>query len=443
MNKLFYGLMAAVATTVVAFLIDPILGFGTGFAMAIGSPTLISGVRDRANLATNREDIDFEQGISLLDPNENPATAIVMQLNRGTTANIQKSWFEDELVPEVDTVATTATTGATEVVVDNPKRFAAGDLVRHDLTNEIMLVVSISSSTLTVDRDYGYISGGATGYPDTVASTLTEDDYLSIVGNALEAGHPLPSIRSTKEVEYKNWCQDQRTPIGLTEVLKASKTVEGEDDWAYQLRKAGIMHQRKLEWQTIWGKPTAGDKGVYNATTGNTAPGTSGGINYYIEQYAPSDNKLDETEITLDEFLDWLEYVFAYGSASKFMFCAPRFRTAIERWGILKLNTTVRDTVLGMNVVRWQSSHGELNLVTHKMLKRNQSTDYFYNFIIDMPELKYYSFSNIGSTRVRELDPYKATGETIMKAEYQTISTMKFGQAAKHARLRFKTFATS
>ena len=56
-----------------------------------------------------------------------------------------------------------------------------------------------------------------------------------------------------------------------------------------------------------------------------------------------------------------------------------------------------------------------------------------------MEEVKWIQYSNIGSTRLRTLEPYKATGATLMEEEYQSITCIKFGMAAKHARLRFKT----
>jgi hypothetical protein len=406
-------------------------------SVTIAVATMVSGMRARASLSTNREDTDFETGIALLDPNENPFTLMTMQMGKDTSATIDTHWFEDELVPEFDTVNYGAgyDASSTDIIVDNGDRWAVGDLGRHDLNNEVFLVTAISSNTLTVDRDYGQAEGWT-----AQAGAIADGDYLTILTNAFEQGHPLPAMRSTLEVEYKNYCQDVRTPLGISEVAEAAAH-RGEQDWPFQRRKAGITHQRKLEYMNIWGMPYVGDRAYYVSGTGNTAPSAAGGINYFINRYTGADRKKDEDDLTQDEFQDWLEYLFEYGSETRFGFCAARLRTAFDRWGISKLNTFSTDTVMGMAVAKWLSSHGTVVLKTHKMLKRRQSTDYFYSFFLDFDEFTWVTYANIGSTRLRVLKPYEATGETGKKEEYQTIGCVRYGMAEKHGRLRFKTIS--
>ena len=400
-------------------------------------PTMVAGVRARADLSTNREDSEFERGIAVLDPNENPFTLATQDMQKAGSATIDYNWLEDELVPETDTINYGAgyDAASTALIVDNGTRFALADLVMHNASREVMLITAISTNTLTVIRDYGSAEGW-TEYDGAPA----DGEYLTVIGNALEQGHPIPTIRSTKEVQLTNYCQDQRTPIGISEVAAAS-AMRGEQDWPLQRRKAGISHQRKLEYQNFWGRPYVGDKGLYldADSPSNAAPTMGGGINHFIAENAPAAQKLDETELTSDEFQDSMEQVFEYGSGLKFCYCPPKLRTALDKWGITKLNTFVRDTVYGMAVGRWLSSHGEVVFITHKMLKNPESTDWLYSFALDMEEVKWIQFSNIGSTRLRMLEPYKATGETVMKEEYQSITCIKFGMAAKHFRWRFKT----
>ncbi len=426
------------AVSVYALIQAPELGVMLGFAW--GSPTVSTGPRDRTTsyITSDREDTDFETGIALLDPNENPATSVVMDTSKGTVETIDFHWFEDELVPEIDTTNdATVVTATTDIVVDNISRFAVGDIVRVELTGETMLVWGVAvttAATIDVTRDYGQSSEGWTSLADSIADGST----LRIIGNAFEQGHPLPTIRSTVEVVYTNYCQDFRTPFGISEV-SAAAAHRGEQDWPYQRMKAGITHSRKLELSFWWGKPYAGDKGYYSASALNKNPGVMGGVDHYIREFSPSDQKKDEDEITSEEFQDFMEWVFQYGSSSKVCYCAPRLRTALDRWGISKLNTFTKDTMYGMDVGTWLSSHGTVIFVTHKMFTKPAATDYYYAFFLDLPEIKYNSYSHIGSTRLRRLKPYEATGETGKKEEYQSIAGIKFGLAPKHARLRFKT----
>ena len=428
-----YRLLAvgyAVAT--VYFLIH---GDAMGVVMAVGSPAVVTGTRARASLSTNREDSEFETGIALLDPNENPATLAVMEMGKDSSGTIDFNYFEDELVPEVNTINYGAgyDASSTAIDVDNGEYFAVGDLAMHNTSREVMLVTAVTDDILTVVRDYGAAEGW-TEYDGAPA----DGEYLTVIGNAFEQGHPLPVIRSTTEVQYTNYAQDQRTPFGISEVSAASAH-RGEQDEAFQRRKAGISHSRKLEYQNFWGRPYVGDKGLFVAATGNTLPTTGGGWNHYISEYAPTAQKLDETEITSDEFQNFMESVFEYGSGMKFCYCPPKLRTGLDKWGISKLNTFVPDTMFGMAVNKWISSHGTVVFITHKMLKNPQSGDWLYSFFIDMEKVKWITFSNIGSTRLRRLEPYKATGATVKQEEYQTIGCTKVGLPPTHARLRFKT----
>lgn len=390
--------------------------------------------RARDSFSTNQEKLDFAEGIALLDPNENPFTLMTMKFGRGTAGSIEHKWLYDELVPETDTVDTTSTcvTAGTTLRVDNVDRFMVGDIVMRNATRETFLVTARAQGDgngLTIVRDYGSTSGAYTA----LAGSFEDEDVITIIGNAFEEGHDFPDVRSTTLTELVNYCQDQRTPFSLTEVAAAASTY-GENDWTWQEKKAAITHQRKLEYQNIWGHPMPGDKGVYDGSS-NTNPAAGGGLWHFLTggtgfSGTGSDRLVSQAELTQSEFLSFLEAVFEYGSAQKVMFCAPLFRTAMDTWGISKLNTFSEKTVYGMNVATWVSAHGTIVFVTHKMLK--DDTEGNVAFIVDMNDLRWITYSNIGSTRRRELKPYEADGSTVKKAEYQTISCLEVKTPKKH-----------
>jgi hypothetical protein len=425
---------------------------GLAFA-TFGAPTVISGVRSRDSFTQMEahdasggpqiglEDTDYETGIALLLPQEDPMTVISMRMGKKTTGSIDYHWWADELMPETDTInyGTAYNQASTPLTVANGERFAVGDLVMVNVTREVMLVTAVAGDILTVTRDYGQSTEAFTAAASGVYPA--NGGYLTIIGNALEAGFPLPAIRTTTEQEFHNYCQDMRTPFGVTEIAEAARLRSGESDMTFQERKKGIEHSRKIELVNLWGKPAQGDKGVYASGTGNTAPSMAGGINYYINAFGAANQKIDETEITFDEFITNLEYVFEYGGDTKVCFCPPRFRTALDQWGLSKLNTFSTDTLFGINVDNWKSAHGNILFVTHKMLKNPETTDYLYMFFLEPSELQWVTYANIGNTRLRSLDPYAATGATLLEKEYETIFCLKFGAIPKHSRWRFKTIA--
>ena len=406
-----------------------------------GTPVMIDGYKARTNLYTNREDTDFDTGIALLDPNVNPMTLITMDLSKGSVDTVEHRWWEDELVPETlqNNAGTETAIDATAILLsydtttsgDHEDRCKQGDLIMHNQTREVMLVHTVVTAThiIGVVRNYG---GGA------LAAAIGVDDYMTVIGNAFEQGHALPDMRSTQEITYVNYCQDMRTPFGITEIAEETK-MRGEAEWPYQRKKNGIQHSRKLEYMNWWGRPLEGGKAKFSSWSASATPTAAGGINHFIVTNSPAAQKEDQDEITSDEFQDFMEYVFQYGSGTKVCYCPPRLRTALDKWGISKLNTFTRDTMYGMAVAKWLSSHGEVIFITHKMLNEPESGEYFYNFFLDMEELQWRTFGSNGATRLRVTDPYAASGATLKAEEYQTVGSMKVGLAPTHSRLRFKT----
>ena len=392
--------------------------------------------RAQANFSTNREKLDFAEGIALLEPNENPVTLMTMKFGRKTSGNIKHSWLFDELVAETDTADTTSAsvTAATYVQVNNIDRWAIGDIGFVEKSHETFLVTAVSTGNdqLTIIRDYGATSGAYTA----LAQSFADNNVIKIIGNAFEQGHQLPTQKSTQEVQLDNWCQDQRTSFGVSEVAAAA-AVRGEADWPFQMRKAAKTHNRKREWQNVFGHPMPGDRGLSSSGTGNDDPATGGGILHYLTggtgfTGTGTDRLLSNAELTKAEFLTWIQHCFRYGSANRVLFCAPLFRTAFDSWGLADLRTVSEKTVFGLKVITWVSSHGTITIVTHKMLEDQGGSDGAYAFMLDMDDLKWVTYSTIGATQLRMLDPYKSDGKTIRQAEFQTISCLEMRVTKKH-----------
>ena len=400
-------------------------------------PTVATGNRAQDSWATDREDLDFADRIALLNPNENPLTLIAMRMGKGTSGNIKHQWVDDETQPVHAQLEGTALTAAVtfDVTSGEGARFAVGDIVRTiNAANEIMLITAVSTDELAVDRDYG--QGGSPGYTARAAD-IADNTYIEIIGNAFEQGHPLPVVKNTQEVIRFNFCQDMRTPAGITEVAAAAR-VHGEQDWPYQLRKKGIEHMNYWERTNMWGVAEDGDQGAFDGTN-NVAPQAAGGLYFYINEYASASRQIVQADITQQEFLDFLEVGFEFGSRQKVLFAPALLRSAIDFWGIAKLNTTPDTKAFGIDVSKWISSHGMVTIVTHKLLKDPLGSSGVWAFLIDVEELKWITYSNIGATKLRMVDPYGSDGSTLKQAEYQTLGCLEFRQPEKHAMLERMT----
>lgn len=388
------------------------------------------GTKAQTNLSTNREKLDMAEQIALLEPDAAKFTTLTMRTNKGTTQATTHRWLDDELQPDEVQIndATTGSAGSVTITVDDGNAFAAGDLVLVNASKEVMLVTAISTNDLTVTRDYG--QGGTPGYTARADST-SDNAWLTIIGNAFEQGHPLPSIKNFQEVERTNIVQDLRTPFGVTEIVAATAQY-GENDWPYQMRKKGIEHLRNLERQNVQGVAVTSDLSLY-ATT-NTAPGAAAGIDFYIREYGDSARQISQTEITQTEFLDAIEAMFAFGGQNKLLLASPTLRTAFDFWGISKLNTFVAGTVFGMKINRWESSWGTIAIVTEEIL-RDPGSDGETSYFVDLDNVKFVTLQGIGGTRLRMLRPYEADGSTIKQAEWNTIGCLEVRSASTHGYL--------
>lgn len=391
----------------------------------------IKGVKGRTDYSTNREMLDFAEDIALLDPNENPFTLMTMKFKTKTSGNIKHSWLNKELIPETDTVDTTSIAASTAGITftpDNVDRWAVGDIWMRETSKEQVLVESVNAN-LVVERDYGKTSGAYTA----LADSILDEDVFVFLGNAFEDGAPLPTLRSTKEVQLDNYCQLQRTPWGLGE-LAAASAVRGEDDWTLEARVSAITHMRKIERQNVFGRPAAGDLSIL--ATANTDPSASGGLWHFLTggtgfAGTGSDRLVSNADITQTEFLEYLEALFQYGSGRRVCFCGPILRTALDYWGISKLNTFSETTKYGMKIATWLSSHGDIAFITHKMLGDQGGDDGAYAFFVDMDDVSWVIFNGYATHR-RDLKPYESDGTMVKQAEWMTCSCLEVREPKKH-----------
>ena len=389
------------------------------------------GVRAQADLSTNREKLSFAADIALLDAESSPFTTILNKFPRKTAGSRTHRFLDDVVFPETDQIDGEQTAADTTILVDNGGRFAKCDLVRVNSSGEVMLVLSVSVNTLTVDRDYGE-QDTTPGYTAR-ADTLPDNGYLTIIGNTFEQGHTIAPIKNTVEVERYQHLQQQRTSFGISETVAASE-LYGEQEWPYEMRKKRTEHHRKLEYQHIWGLPVQGDKGLYDGTN-NTNPNAAFGVDFFIGEYASADKKTTQADITQSEFLDHLESTFEH--SHKLVCLCPRLLgTALDFWGISKLNTFVGGEKFGMKIRHWDSNDGEVIFVTERLVKDPAGTDGVSALFLNMGSVALTYYSNIGATKMREPIRYvNSDGATLMKAEWDTISGIEMRKPDEHSRI--------
>lgn len=400
--------------------------------------TIVSGVRARAAVSTNREATFYAEGIALMERWRNPLTLLAMRLATFSSTTIDVNHFEDELNPYLDTIDGAHTAADTTFAVDNIALWNPGDLWRsRDGGGEQVLVLAKDASLVEVER--------AVGLGSAAAALIDGDEWMN-VSNAFEQGHPLPNIVSTTDVMKTNWCQEIRTPFGISEKAKETR-YRGTQEKGYQEGKKATEHMEKIEKAIWYGRGEVGTKDLFDS--GEAKPNLDGpkmnGVNTILEDKNDPDLLEDQTDLTLFELMDHYEKVFNKGgkqsSKEKIHFVPGVFRTFLDNVGISKMQTFAGQTLMGIPVARWVSSHGTIFFATHDLFDRGATTQWYDTFVLDPKWINYVTFGANGNTRKRFLDPYGATGATVEQGEYMTTACIMLKHALTHSRLRVKTFS--
>jgi hypothetical protein len=405
------------------------------------SLTLVSGVKARTSLVSGRENLDYRDRIFLLAPFKNPATIIARSLAHYQSSTVEHHWLNKKTVPYEYTInGAQADTATTQFTLDSTTGIVPGDLLRNqtDSSHEVYLVHTIDSTTkLTVIRNYGQGEGWTTRL-----QAITDNAVLWKIGNAYEQGYTFPTVVSTKEDDLKNYCQMFRKGFGMTwEVIDSA--LRGEAEWPLEQRAKILEHLTDLDMAWFFGLPYVGDKGLWSGTHGSgDLPATMGGIDHFLIENANTDLLIDQDDLTMFEFMDALEALFQYGSREKLFYCPPAMRTGLEKWGIVKMQTFARDTVMGVPVNTWDSANGIIHFVTHDLLKAPSTSVYAYNFIVDPEQVDVVTFGRTGFCSLGEKLGYKElSGATMEKQEVMTCMGARYGQLDTMGRLRFKTIS--
>lgn len=342
------------------------------------------GTRGTASLIARK--YDMADVISLLDVNRYPLLAILTNagkdpvtkkgkaLKKKETTDPNFSWYEDTFGPRNLTASGTVDPdgGALTLVTPGGTDCQVGDIVLVALQKWVFEVVALVSATeVTVGAEIG----GATG---SAASAVGD---VWIIGNANEEGRGLRTIKGTTPTGRDGYCQIFRTPFGVTETAKNTKTLIKENDFDYQRRKKGIEHMVDIERAFMFGKFSA-DTG-----TGTTHPvRLTEGILNVISSYATASV---DTEA---EFETWLESAFAYGNVEKYLFASAAVISMINGWAKAKLQVLAKDKTYGLTILRYVSPHGTVNIIKHPLLTGTIYGD--YAVMVDMEVLTYRYLTN-------------------------------------------------
>lgn len=374
----------------------------------------IGGNRNTLNVNQTLRKPDIADAILLLQPDASPLTVISKRLNKKPTHNPLFQWAEDDLDPRFSACPAGATNVATAITVTAGQGafFQQYDLVKVTATAEVMRVVSVATDTLTVVRGVG--QGG-------VGTTIGAAAELLLLGSAMPEGALSKPARSNNATMALNYTQIFRKPVESTETWIHSDQFTTQNDWDYQLAKEGIEHLKDIEENFIQGRA------MEDVSANPPTRMTGGAISFITTNVTAAGGVFPESA-----FFSALRPMFRYGSQTKTMFAAGLVVDVLNTYARSKVQipTPSQDTY-GLQVVKYQSPHGTINLVRHWLLEGAVYGG--YALVLDMSNVQYRFLANENGSRdthVRE--NIQAPDADTQKNEYLTECGLQFGLQATH-----------
>lgn len=271
-------------------------------------------------------------------------------------------------------------------------------------------VHAVTAVTLPNTITVGAELGGATG---NLFSTTTS---VTIIGNANEEGAGLRAIKSTTITQPYNYTQIFRTPIGITETARNTKSWTKENDFDYQAKKKAIEHMIDIERAFLFGKR-------FIDTSGTHPKRYTGGIIPAITSFKTANV---DTEA---EFEAWLgDQAFKHGQLEKYFFCSGAVVSMINSWAKKKVEIAQSEKTYGIRILNYESPHGLVHIIKHELLTGTKFGN--YGIMLDMECLFYRYLSNRDTKLLtNRQDP----GEDSRVDEYLTECGLHFEQEKRHA----------
>jgi hypothetical protein len=350
--------------------------------------------------------VDMSDRILLLEPASAPLTVLLQKLDKASVFNSEFKVLKDELKPVVNAVNLSAgySSSATTMVFDNEEYFQVKDIILVPRTGETMKVTAVSAtdSTVTVSRSWGTIA----------AAALVDNDAVVNIGDAQEEGAAVGTPSSTLATSDTNYTQIFRTTFGVTNTL-AAQNLYGGDDLAYQARKQGIEHLRKINLASWFGEKA-------QVTSGGTPIRTTGGVHEHI-----TTNVTDIAgALTALELESFIRSVFRYGETSTRVGIMSREAlSAISMLALSHVEMVGSEDTYGIAIRNWRSPHGSINLMVENLFS---DAAYLKErlYVLDMSQFGYRFLQGRDTHMITNVQP---NGTDARQDEYLTEAGVQRG----------------
>jgi len=318
------------------------------------------------NTATSLLKRDIGPSIFYLDPSAAPFTLLASRMGSKNATQPRFEWYEKSQRLKSTTLSAgdgdvDGSAVATNLGITDDDAVQVGDLVYNASNDEIYLV------TTRTDADTFVVIRGQAG--STAVDTAAASDPLFVIGSAFAEGVGAPPVDEWQETEKYNFTQIFRRSFGSSGTREASEAYFGKPRAKITAEKA-IEHAMDIERAMLFsGRSEVQASGAATPTAGTGVLRTTGGFKAFATSNV---NDLAGASLSEPDLESWLEDVFEHTSAgdSRTLFCSSPVITVLDMLAMDKIQT-VSDPNLtyGIAVRQWRTSHGNLNIVKHRLLK--------------------------------------------------------------------------
>lgn len=352
----------------------------------------VAGLRGTGDWAADERPKNFREMILWRSPNgQAPLTALLSKMRSESTTDPEFAWYEEELNALRLTVNYTtgyATTDTSIVVTSNltdAQDCVPGDVFMVEKTlstsydNEILVVSSVTNATTIV-----FVRAQA----GSAAAPIANTTKLTKIGNTYSEGSGAPLASTRNPTKFYNYCQIFKTTYDITNTAKNTKTRTG-DPLKNDKKRKMFDHSVAMEMAFLFGKR-------HESTGANGKPlRFSGGLLWYLSQYAPSMITVFATTPTETSFTDAVYKVFDYDSGAgdeRIVFAGNGFLNSLNKLAATQTRTRVNFDglvdVYGMKLQRWVLPQGTIYVKSHPLFNTHSK---FTNdaMIIDPSAIKF------------------------------------------------------
>jgi len=273
------------------------------------------------------------------------------------------------------------------------------------------------------------------------AHDLSDCDTFLIVGNINPEGGEMPDAVALNPVKHYNYTQIFRTPLSITRTARKTRVRTG-DDYQKMKRECLEIHSLEMELAFLWGIATEriGDNGKPERTTAGVINFIRTNAAANCDDYTLNPAYAATTWAAGGEiwFKAMLEQIFRYGAEEKLALVGSGALLGIDALAMTggQINLSPGQKSYGMNIRRWETPFGAINMKTHPLFSFDATTRNMM-VILEPKELEYNYIDDTGfygeSSSKTHPEGYGSRRIDGTEEEYLTECGLEFGWPLKCA----------